>query len=168
MRIAAAAGAVLLAAAPALAATVPPQPSGVLVKAAEARAEHGGRNVLVAFHASWCGWCNRLERYLDNPDVRSRIDASYEVVWLDALERPPMASRENPGANALMATWGGREALPFVVVLSPGGDKLGDSGTIGYPATPAEIDAFIGLLRATAPRLGPADLDLLRTRLRAR
>jgi hypothetical protein len=54
-----------------------------------------------------------------------------------------------------------------MVVLSPGGDKLGDSGRIGFPATPAEIDAFLGLIRSTAPRLGPSDLDALRARLQA-
>ena len=54
-----------------------------------------------------------------------------------------------------------------MVVLSPGGDKLGDSGRIGFPATPAEIDAFLGLIRSTAPRLGPSDLDAMRARLQA-
>lgn len=67
---------------------------------------------------------------------------------------------ENPGADTLMAGWGGAKAgLPFLVFLNGKGEKIADSnrmpngGNIGCPATPEEVAAFDRILQETAPRI---------------
>jgi len=152
---------VILTAVPALAASAP-QPAAALVAAASARAEKSGKNVLVLFHASWCRWCRRLEQFTVADDIKPALEASYELVWLDVQERGEKKALETPGADALYARWGGPGGLPFYVVLAPGGKVLGDGAKIGYPGTPDEVTAFLDLVRGTAPRVQPADLEHMR------
>ena len=139
-----------------------------VVAQAAKRAGTSGRNVMVVFHASWCRWCHRLEALLADPDVKRAVGGSYEVVWVDVLERSGHTDLETPGGNALLAALGGGEGLPFVAFLSPARATLATSGQIGYPGTTAEIDAFLALLRSTGPHLRAADLDLIRARLSGR
>ena len=73
---------------------------------------------------------------------------------------------ENPGAQALFQKYGGRHAIPFYAVLTPGGKKLRDSisgtETMGMPGNAAEEKAFLGLFRKTAPGLTPTNLATLK------
>jgi len=155
------AAALLLTAAPAVAVTTP-EPANVLVARASARAAKSGKNVLVLFHASWCRWCKRLEQFTVADGIKPALEASYELVWLDVQERGDKKALENPGADSMYATWNGPGGLPFYVVLAPGGKVLGDGSKIGFPATAEEVDAFIDLVRTTAPRVQPADLERMR------
>jgi hypothetical protein len=75
---------------------------------------------------------------------------------------------ENPGGQKLMADLGGEKSgLPFFAILDANGKKLADSNVapggknIGYPATAAEIAAFMKVLKSTAPRITSADLELI-------
>ena len=42
----------------------------------------------------------------------------------------------------------------------------GPKGNIGYPATPEEIEHFIGMLKKTARKLEPAQIDQIETALK--
>jgi hypothetical protein len=83
---------------------------------------------------------------------------SFVLVRLDTKERGDKKDLENPGADKLMADWGGAKAgLPYMVVLNEKGEKIADSnrmpkgGNIGCPASPEEVDAFNKILEETAP-----------------
>jgi thiol-disulfide isomerase/thioredoxin len=156
---------VLLLSAAAAAGAETPRPAGDLLDRAKAAANASARNVMVAFRASWCGYCKKLQALIADPEVADVFRNSYEVVWLDVLERKGKEHLENPGGRELMSTLGGSGGLPFVAVLAPDGTVKGTSDGIGYPVTPAEIDAFLALLKATGPRVTEADLARLRTRL---
>jgi hypothetical protein len=74
-----------------------------------------------------------------------------------------------------MADLGGEKSgLPFYAVLDAHGKKLADSNAIpggkniGYPAEAEEIVAFVKLIKSTAPKLLPDQLEQLEADLRKR
>ena len=163
--------------APALAATsaspAAPVPAREVLAGVLAKAKASGRTPLVLFHASWCGWCRKLERALASPEVSGVLGKYFESAWLDVLERAGRKSLENPGGNELLASWGGADAgLPFYAVLDAKGNVLASalmtgtdgkvSGAAGFPGTPGEIEHFLAMLRKGAPRMTPAEIDALR------
>lgn len=150
-----------------------PVPAREVLADVQAKAKASGRTPLVLFHASWCGWCRKLERTLASPEVSGVLGKYFESAWLDVLERPGRKHLENPGGNELLASWGGADAgLPFYAVLDAKGNVLasalmtGPDGTItgasGFPGTPGEIEHFLAMIRKGAPRMTPAEIDALR------
>lgn len=138
-------------------------PAADVVKAAVARAAVEGKTVLIEFGASWCTWCRAFEAFVKAPDTGPIVAANYVVVNLTVHERDGKEALENPGGAGLMDSWGGATSgLPFYVFVGRDGKKLADSNAmpngdnIGFPAVPAEIAAFMGLVDKTASRLSPA------------
>ena len=139
--------------------TAAPAPAQTVLDAAYKKAKSQHKNVLVIFHASWCGWCKRLEAVMDRPEFAKPFAANYVVVHLDVMENGPKKSLENAGGVDLMKTLGGEKSgLPFYAFLDAKGKKLADSNVmpgnqnIGYPGAPEEIAAFGTLLQQTAPK----------------
>jgi hypothetical protein len=85
---------------------------------------------------------------------------NFVLVKLVTQERAEKKALENPGADKLMADWGGGKAgLPFMVFLNARGEKIADSNrmpggkNIGCPASEEEVAAFDKILQETAPRI---------------
>jgi thiol-disulfide isomerase/thioredoxin len=164
-------------AAPVLHAEARPQPAAELLAAARAAAQD--KTVLVAFHASWCSWCKRLEAVLARPAVKEILDRHFVTLWLTIQERGPKQDQDNPGAAELYQTWtgGAKAGIPFYLVLDAKGAPRSTSirpitpgtapGNIGYPGSPDEITAFLSLLKDGAPGLTAAELAILARELDA-
>lgn len=138
-----------------------PEPAQSILNAAVKKAESSRKTVFLIFHASWCGWCKKLETALENPDVKKVIKGNYVIATLDVMESPGKKdSLENPGGVKIMADLGGEKSgLPFYAFLDSAGKKVADSNVmpknqnIGYPGVADEIAAFEKLLKQTAPRM---------------
>jgi thiol:disulfide interchange protein len=150
----------------------PVTPAGEVVAAAVKRAGTEHKTVLIEFGASWCTWCRSFEAFVRAPDTGPIIAANYVVVNLTVHERDGKEGLENPGGAELMDAWGGaKSGLPFYVFVDENGQKLADSNAmpqgqnIGFPAVPAEIAAFMGLVDKTAPVLSPANRQALQAYL---
>ena len=133
------------------------------------------KKVLLVFHASWCGPCFLLHRFLEDPQVKPIVDAHFVVQDVDIWENEPHKDWDNPGGESLYKKYGGvrpsgdKQGIPFFAVLDSGGKPLGDArlngDNIGYPSEPASSDFFLKTLRAAAPDMTDAELATLKAGL---
>jgi thiol:disulfide interchange protein len=144
-----------------------PAPARTVVDAAVSKARAEKKVVLAEFGASWCVWCRSFDAFVHAPETSRIISNNFVVVNLTVQERDDKKALENPGGEALMTEWDGLDAgLPFYVFLKDG-QKIADSNVmrdgsnVGFPGNDDELQVFMGLLGATAPRLSPADRAML-------
>ncbi|WP_158795862.1 thioredoxin family protein [Pedobacter sp. L105] len=142
---------------------------------AKAAKEH--KKVLLIFHASWCGWCKKMEASLNDPSCKKMIDDNYVIARLDVLEQPAKANLENPGSMEVMTKFGGEKSgLPFWLVLDTKGNVLANSlmpkdgaatatpaDNVGCPATEKEVSFFDAILKKTS-KLSDSEIKVIHSR----
>ncbi len=153
------------------------QPSADEVLAtAYKQASSENKNIIVIFHASWCGWCHKMSASINDPQIKHFFDASFVVAHLTVLESPGKKNLENKGAEDSLNKWGGNnQGIPYWVVFNSNGALLADSRmktadgkglqNTGCPASSPEVDYFISVLKKTT-RLNDEALTQIKTRFR--
>jgi hypothetical protein len=141
-----------------------------VLAAAKARAVSEQKSIFLHFGASWCVWCKRLDAFLERPDIKPVFEKYFIPVKLVVQENDKNKNLENPGAGALLQKLGGPAGLPYSAFLNAQGalilNSKRDGQNIGYPGEPQEIDYFVQMMKAAAPKMSPDDLKTIETALR--
>jgi thioredoxin-related protein len=140
-----------------------PRDAHAVVAEALARAAADDRAVFLHFGAPWCGWCHKLDDFLARAEVAAIVARDYVDVKVDV-------DRMKNGKDVMdRYTHGKQGGIPWFVIVDSAGKPLatsdGPRGNIGYPGEPEEIDHYLGMLKTTARRIEPAQLDTLRKTL---
>jgi thioredoxin-related protein len=154
-----------------------PRHTNDILKEAYQKAAREKKNVFVMFHASWCGWCHKMDTAMNDKSVKQFFDDNYVITHLVVYEPAEKKNLENPGAMELLKKYNGdNHGIPYWLVFDKNGRLLADSqmrpqgagpstkGTnTGCPASPEEVEHFIKVLETTTS-LNAEQLSLVKNR----
>lgn len=131
-----------------------------ILSAAYQQAKAENKNVLVIFHASWCGWCHKMDSSINNPLCKKYFTDNYIITHLTVYESKDKKHLENVGADDLLKQYKAFDkGIPFWLVFDKNGNFLADGfmknddgsqSLIGCPTSEKEVAAFIEVLRKTS------------------
>lgn len=155
-----------------------PESADKVMSDAYTTAKKENKKVFLMFHASWCGWCHKMDAAMNDASVKKFFDDNFVVRHLVVMESEGKKNLENPGAADMMEKYhGGKSGIPYWLVFDANGTLLADSkmrpegggpetgDNVGCPATEKEVAYFVEILRKTTA-LKQAELDLITKRFR--
>lgn len=139
------------------------KPASDILAEAYRIASSENKNVFIIFHASWCGWCHRMDTSMNDAECKDFFNDNYVIRHLVVNESPAKKHLENPGAEELKVKHhGDGQGIPFWLIFDKDGNLLADSKirkdgegledgeNAGCPATEKEVDFFIRVLKRTS------------------
>lgn len=148
-----------------------------ILKEAYAQAQAGNKNVFLMFHASWCGWCHKLDSSLNDPSIRDFFNKNYVITHLTVYESKDKKNLENGGAIEFLTKYKGNDlGIPYWIILDKSGKWVADSQmrpdgsdytargeNVGCPASREEVNHFLKVLKRTSS-LNDGQLALIEKR----
>lgn len=134
-----------------------------VLKEATKKASKENKKVFIIFHASWCGWCHKMDTSMNDKSVKAFFDKNYVIRHLTIMESEGKTHLENPGAEELMVKYNGKgQGIPYWLIFDKDGKFLFDSkrraegespeagDNVGCPANEKEVDYFVKVLKRTS------------------
>jgi thioredoxin-related protein len=141
--------------------------ASAIMQKAYTQAGKENKKVFVMFHASWCGWCKKMDKNMTGEAAGKLFSDNYVVAHITVKESPKNKNLENAGGEDLLKKFKGEQAgLPFWVILDAKGNVLTDSfnaksENLGCPGTPEEVTEFSAKLKKTS-KLTDKQLAIIR------
>jgi thiol-disulfide isomerase/thioredoxin len=137
------------------------------------------KNVIIMFHASWCGWCKKMDASMNDTSTKELFNKNYVISHLVVLESAKNKHLENDGAEAFLNKYGGeKQGIPYLLIFDGDGNLLADSkmaenklvlkeqgNNIGCPGTTEEVAAFKFKLKETS-NLNEEELAIISERFK--
>jgi thiol-disulfide isomerase/thioredoxin len=155
-----------------------PEPADTILKEAGSVAAKENKNVFVLFHASWCGWCHKMDTAMNDNSVKKFFTDNYVIRHLVVYESKGKENLENPGALDLLKKYKGDEkGIPYWLIFDKNGKLLADSklrpdgggletgDNTGCPANEKEVAHFVKVLKETSS-LKDDELSVIEKRFR--
>ncbi|MCY7311104.1 MAG: thioredoxin family protein [Chitinophagaceae bacterium] len=155
-----------------------PASASDILKEAYQQAAKENKNVFVMFHASWCCWCHKMDKSMNDPACKKFFDDNYIIRHLVVDEAKDKKNLENPGAAEMKIKYNGDgQGIPFWLVFDKQGNLLSDSkirkegdgpekgDNAGCPANENEVNFFIDVLKKTSS-INKGQSDIIRKRFR--
>jgi hypothetical protein len=155
-----------------------PLSAGEIMKDAYQVAANEHKKVFIIFHASWCSWCHRMDKSMNDGACKGFFEDNFVIRHLVVDESTDKKNLENPGADELRNKYYGEgQGIPFWLVFDKEGNLLADSkirtegagpetgANVGCPANEKEVDYFISVLEKTT-NLNSTQLAVIRKRFR--
>lgn len=135
-----------------------------ILKQAYQLAANENKNVFVMFHASWCGWCHKMDASMSDASVKEFFTSNYVITHLTVYESKDKTDLENPGALELLTKYKGNDlGIPYWIILDKNGNWLADSQrradgqdfntsgeNVGCPTSREEVNHFLRVLGKTS------------------
>jgi thiol-disulfide isomerase/thioredoxin len=158
---------------------IPPPSADDIMKEAYATASKENKKVLIMFHASWCGWCHKMDSSLNDKSCKKFFDDNFVIRHMVVFESKGKENLENPGALDMLTKYKGKdEGIPYWLIFDKSESFLFDSRmppaastpdakpkNTGCPASKEEVDYFIDVLKKTTSLKGD-QLEIIRKRFR--
>ncbi|MBM3416530.1 MAG: DUF255 domain-containing protein [Bacteroidetes bacterium] len=123
------------------------------------QASKENKKVFVMFTASWCGWCHRMDKSMQDEDIKKYFDDNFLIRHFVVDEFGDKKNLETTGAASLRTKYGGDgQGIPFWLIFDKDGnliadsmrpDDLGNKMNTGCPADEREVNYFITVLKKT-------------------
>lgn len=155
-----------------------PPTTDEIMSEAFATARKENKKVFVIFHASWCGWCHKMDTAMNDPAVKKFFDENFVIRHLVIFESEKKLNLENKGSREMYARYNDEnQGIPFWLIFDKDEQLLADARikvvnngkeklqNCGCPATKNEVEHFINVLQKTTS-LNSDQLEKIRTRFR--
>ena len=151
-----------------------PSSADEIMKEAMKIATKEKKDIFLMFHASWCGWCKRMDAAMKDETCKDFFDTNFVTVHMVVKESANNKHLENPGAIEFLAKYkGDQSGIPFWLIFDKNGTLIADSfmtpgdlrSNIGCPAQDNEIAAFISKLKLAA-KMSPEEENSITERFK--